>query len=126
MWNFNVGTPSVEQLQASTPNPTLTGPVIHDLREVLRFDITPHWVPQKFSRVSTVLADLHFDGLRVPLVSGTEVGDLAGTLTYYFDRYQRLQRVKIHGLTGDPARVVQPCRAFINCNKNLRWAVGCI
>ncbi|MFO1065155.1 MAG: DUF6690 family protein [Pirellulales bacterium] len=103
LWNFNVGTPAVQDLQAGNPIPALTGVEVTDLREVLRFDITPQWVPQRFSRVSTVLADLNMDGLRVPLVTGTGIGDLAGTLTYYFDRYQRLQRVNIHGLTGDPA-----------------------
>lgn len=112
LWNFNLATPSVDQLQGGGPSPDLTGPVIHDLRDVLRFDITPTWVPQRFARVSTVLADLHFDGLRAPLVTGTETGDLAGTITYYFDRYQRLQRVKIHGLTGDPNRLVQTLQQY--------------
>jgi hypothetical protein len=112
LWNFNLGTPSVEQLQGQAAQPALTGPQISDLRDVLRFDITPQWIPQHFARVSTVLADLQFDGLRVPLVTGTEIGDLAGTLTYYFDRYQRLQRLKIHGLTGDPARCVQTLQQF--------------
>lgn len=112
LWNFNLGTPTVEQLQSLEPTPALTGTEISDLRDVLRFDITPVWVPQHFSRVSTVLADMSLDGLRVPLVTGTEVGDLAGTLTYYFDRYQRLQRLKIHALTGDPVRVVQTLQQF--------------
>jgi hypothetical protein len=112
LWNYNLGTPSIQQLQGEEPMPALTGTEISDLREVLRFDITPVWVPQRFSRVSTVLADMNLDGLRVPLVTGTEVGDLAGTLTYYFDRYQRLQRLKIHALTGDPVRVVQTLQQY--------------
>ncbi len=41
LWNFNLGTPTVDQLQGGQASPDLTGPVIHDLREVLRFDITP-------------------------------------------------------------------------------------
>jgi hypothetical protein len=112
LWNFNLGTPSVEQLQAAAPLPALTGMEVRDIREVLRFDITPQWVPQRFSRVSTVLADLNMDGLRVPLVTGTDVGDLAGTLTYYFDRFQRLQRVQIHALTGEPSRIVMQLQQF--------------
>ncbi len=112
LWNFNLGTPNVDQLQGQGPQQDLTGPVVTDLREVLRFDITPAWVPQRFTRVSTVLADMNLDGLRVPLVSGTQIGDMAGTLTYYFDRYQRLQRLKIHALTGDPVRVVQTLQQF--------------
>ena len=86
--------------------PSLAGARINDLREVMRFDITPDWVIQRFSRVSTVLAELQMEGLRVPIVTGTRVDDLAGTLTYYFDRGDRLQRVTIHGFTGDPNRLV--------------------
>ncbi len=87
--------------------PTLAGVRVTDLREVLRFDVTPDWVIQRFSRVSTVLSDLRLEGMRVPIVTGTKADDLAGTLTYYFDRSQRLQRVTIHGFTGDPTRLVQ-------------------
>jgi hypothetical protein len=112
LWNYNLGVPSVEQLQGGNPLPNLTGAQIDDFREVLRFDITPAWVPQRFARVSTLLANLNLDGLRVPLVTGTQVGDLAGTLTYYFDRYQQVQRINIHGLTGDPARVVQTLQQY--------------
>lgn len=79
---------------------------IQALQEVLRFDISPQWLPQRFSRVSTVLGDLRLDGLRVPLVTGTRTNDLAGTLTYYFDPYQRVQRITVHAVTGDPSRFV--------------------
>lgn len=113
LWNFNLGTPSIDELQSQPGQPqVLTGPQIVDLREVLRFDITPAWVPQRFARVSTVLSELDLDGLRVPLVTGTAVGDLAGTLTFYFDRYQQLQRVNIHALTGDPMRAVQTLQQY--------------
>ena len=72
----------------------------------MRFDITPDWLTQRFSRVSTVLADTRLEGIRVPIVTGTRADDLAGTLTYYFDRTQRLQRITLHGFTGDPNRLV--------------------
>lgn len=81
-------------------------PAIHALRDVLRFDISPTWVTQRFPRVTTVLSELQLDGLRVPLITGTAPTDLAGTLTYYFDRYQRLQRLNVHAVTGDPSRFV--------------------
>lgn len=89
-----------------TPQPSLIGARVEDLREVLRFDISPEWVTQRFSRVSTVLADLRLSGLRVPIVTGTRADDLAGTLTYSFDHGGRLQRVAIHGFTGNPAKLV--------------------
>jgi hypothetical protein len=86
--------------------PPLVGGPIHDLRDVMRFDVNPTWVLNHFARVTTVLADLHLDGLRVPIVTGTNADDLAGTLTYYFDRQHRVQRINLHGFTGDPERLV--------------------
>jgi hypothetical protein len=77
---------------------------IVSLSEILRFDITPEWVLGRFPRVSTLLSEMNLDGLRVPLVTGSSPSDLAGTLTYYFDRYKRLQRVTIHASVGDPTR----------------------
>ncbi len=79
-------------------------PAIHTLSEVLRFDIAPGWVLERFPRVSTVLADTQLDGLRVPLVTGTSPSDIAGTLTYSFDRFKRLQRLTVQGTTGDATR----------------------
>ena len=62
------------------PNQTvLTQPRIQALQEVLRFDISPAWVMQRFPRVSTVLSEVSLDGLRVPLITGTQPYDLAGT-----------------------------------------------
>jgi hypothetical protein len=85
--------------------PALVGQNVADLREVLRFDLTTQSVLQRFSRVSTVLADLQLEGLRVPIVTGTRADDLAGTLTYYFDRSGGVQRINLHGFTGDPNRL---------------------
>jgi hypothetical protein len=86
--------------------PRLVGAPVKDLREVLRFDISPRWVIDRFARVSTVLSDLQLEGLRVPIVTGTRADDMAGTITYYFDRSDKLQRVTIHGFTGEPGRLV--------------------
>ncbi len=72
------------------------------LPEVLRFDITPAWVTSRFPRVSTIAGNAQLDAMRVPLVTGTSPSDMAGTLTYYFDAYQRLQRISLHSVTGDP------------------------
>ena len=87
--------------------PSLVGAQIPDLRAVMRFDISPEWVIDRFSRVSTVLADLSLEGLRVPVVTGTNANDLAGTLTYYFDRQGNLQRLTLHGFTGKPDKLVE-------------------
>ena len=92
--------------QEPTAAPKLVGTRINDLREVLRFDISPKWVIQRFARVTTVLADLRLEGLRIPVVTGTQASDVAGTLTYYFDSADKLQRVTVHGFTGDPDRLI--------------------
>lgn len=94
-------------------NPTaLVGGPIYDLREVLRFDISPEWVTSRFSRVTTVLADTELEGLRVPLVTGIGPADLAGSITYYFDGAGKLQRVMLHAFTGDASRVVATMTQF--------------
>ena len=90
-----------------------------DLREVLRFDIDPDFVYRRFARVSTVLSDLSLDGLRVPLVSGTQAYDVAGSLTYYFDINKTLRRIQMQGGNGRCSRADRvggaalptPCRA---------------
>jgi hypothetical protein len=84
----------------STPLMIAQPPI--DLRQVIRFDISPDFVYRSFPRVSTVLSDLSLDGLRVPLVSGTSVYDVAGSLTYSFDINKSLRRIQFQGVTGDP------------------------
>lgn len=101
---YDVNNPSSNLLNPAVTEHDLQQPVIHRLQEVLRFDIAPGWVLERFPRVTTVLADTQLDGLRVPLVTGTAPSDIAGTLTYSFDRYKRLQRLTVHGTTGDATR----------------------
>lgn len=91
---FNPQNRSMEQL-----------PVV-SLADVLRFDITPDWVLARFPRVSTVLSDMQMDGMRAPLITGSTPSDLAGTVTYYFDRYKQLKRITVHAAAGDPTRFV--------------------
>lgn len=86
---------------------SLGGGPVADFRDVLRFDITPQWVTSRFARVTTILSDLDLEGMRVPLVTGTRVDDIAGNITYYFRHDGKLQRVSLQGLTGDPTRLVR-------------------
>ncbi len=87
--------------------PQLEGLPLRDLGEVLRFDITPGWIMNRWSRVSSALGDLQLQGYRVPLVTGTRDDDLAGSLTYYFNPKQQVQQITFHGTTGDTRRLVQ-------------------
>jgi hypothetical protein len=76
------------------------------LAEVFRFDITREWVYQRWARKSTALAELGLYGIRVPLVTGTQLHDLAGSLTYYFSPNGRLERISFSGRTGDTTHLV--------------------
>ena len=92
---------------AHTPKTApLEGHTVQDLGEVLRFDGTPAWVMARWPRVSSGLAELNLQGYRVPLVTSTAAGDLAGSLTYYFDKNQKVAYITFRGTTGDPRRLV--------------------
>jgi hypothetical protein len=76
------------------------------LQEVFNLNVTKEWVYQRWPRKSTALSELGLFGIRVPLVTGTQVHDLAGSLTYFFDKVGRVQRISFHGTTGDTSPLV--------------------
>ncbi len=86
--------------------PTPPGPTFDDLGQVFRWDLSSAWVLAHWPRVSAGLAEVELQGYRVPLVTGTASDDLAGSLTYYFNRNQRVQRMTFFGTTGDARRLV--------------------
>lgn len=75
------------------------------LHEVIRFDVDPRWVMDRWPRVTTTLADSELEGMRVLLVTGTEIDDMTGSLTYYFNKDHQVQRVTLHGHTGDERKL---------------------
>ncbi len=77
-----------------------------DLSAVFRFDISPGWVRNRWEYVSTSPGDVGLHGLRVGLVTGTNISDLAGSLTYYFDENQVCQRITFRGWSGDSSKLV--------------------
>lgn len=83
------------------------GPPAVDMSEVFRFDVGMDWLITRWPHVSTKLADTDLQGYRVPLVTGLREDDLAGSLTYYFDKNQRVRKITFEGSTGDATRVVQ-------------------
>lgn len=111
LWDERIGPRDLEHFH-ETELKTLAGGPIADFREVLRFDITPSWVDGHFARVTTVLSDLQLEGLRVPIVTGTRPDDIAGTVTYFFRHDHQLQRVTMHGFTGDPTRMINLMTQF--------------
>jgi hypothetical protein len=92
---------------AAQANMPLTGPPVSGLEEILRFDVTPDWVLARWPRVSTTTNQPELKGYRVPVVTGARPEDLAGSLTYFFNARQELQRIVFHGTTGKPEPLVQ-------------------
>jgi hypothetical protein len=88
-----------------SPIPLEGLPAIH-LEEVFRFDMTKDCVFARWPRKSTALADKDLFGVRVPLVSGMAVDDVAGSLTYYFNAGGQAERIAFSGTTGDARRLV--------------------
>ena len=76
------------------------------MEEVFRLEHTTGWVLAHWPRVSAGLAELDMQGYRAPLVTGGLPDDLAGSLTYYFNKHQRVQRITFFGTTGDARRLV--------------------
>lgn len=86
--------------------PRLSGPPGVQLEQLLSFHVTPEWISQNWSRVTTRLADLDLHGWRVPIALDNH-GGLYGSVTYYFDQQRRLQRVLLHGYTRDASDVIR-------------------
>jgi len=96
------------------PEVPIEGHPVVNLGEVFNFAVTKQWVVQRWPRVFTGLQEPDvkhpghvLQGYRVPLVTGTRVDDLAGSLVYYFNYQQQLQQISFLGSTGDPRRLVQ-------------------
>jgi hypothetical protein len=97
------GQPGAALYPSSVPP---AGASIMSLNDVFRFDVSKEWVYQRWARKSTALAELGLYGIRVPLVTGTRMQDLAGSLTYYFDENGMLKRISFTGRTGDTSQLV--------------------
>ncbi len=108
---FNLTPPVLSQpegpgaLLYTSPAP-LEGLPTTSLAEVLRFDITKEWVYGRWSRKSTGLAEPELFGVRVPLVSGTRMTDVAGSLTYYFNPQGAVEKIALTGKTADTTELV--------------------
>ena len=82
------------------PGP-VQAPLYQSLYDVIRFDVTPAWVRARWPRVSSGWLEDEYEGYRVPLVTGTTAYDMHGSMTYFFDRQQRAQRIRFVGQTGN-------------------------
>ncbi len=75
--------------------------------EYLDFHVTPDWIRSRWERISVATGEDNLTGMRVALVSGPRPADVHGSLTYYFDSTQQLQRVTFRGWIGEPTEFVQ-------------------
>jgi hypothetical protein len=89
----------------SNPAP-LEGAQIQAIEQVLRFDLTKDWVYRTWTRKSTGPTDVGLFAVRVPLVTGTHVAALAGSLTYYFNSAGQVEHISFRGRTGDTTHIV--------------------
>jgi hypothetical protein len=96
--------PNLSPFPAEPTKPNTT-PVV-DLAEALRLEVTSSWVLGRWPRVTAGLPDADLQGYRVPLLTGTREDDIAGSLTYYFNRQQRCARITFQGTTGDARRLI--------------------
>lgn len=91
------------------PGDSVSEPVYYaflSFDEFLRFDVTPDWIKNRWSRVSTFAAEDDLTGMRVALVSGPRPQDIHGSLTYFVDSSQQVQRIGFRGRTGDASNLV--------------------
>ena len=80
--------------------PMMFQPVV-SFYEILDWNLTPDMVRSRFERITVMDTDYGLQGMRVPLVTGVNPHDLHGSLTWYFDESERLQRISFRGWTGD-------------------------
>ncbi len=69
--------------------------------EILNWDLTPDMIRSRFDRITVLETDYGLQGMRVPLVTGVNLYDLHGSLTWFFDESDTLQRISFRGWTGD-------------------------
>jgi hypothetical protein len=91
---------------APTSSVPLDGPRFNSVEQFLRFDITKDWVLRHWNRKSTGPTDVGLFSVRVPLVMGTQLSSLAGSLTYYFNTYGQVEHISFRGRTGDASQLV--------------------
>jgi hypothetical protein len=97
--------PGPGSLLSSSAAP-LEGAQIYSVEQVLRFDLTKDWVYRTWARKSTGPTDVGLFAVRVPLVTGTHVAALAGSLTYYFNSVGQIEHISFRGRTGDTTQLV--------------------
>jgi hypothetical protein len=90
-----------------TTTPRNGGTPITPVSQALRFDVTKQWVNSTWPRKTVAPTDVGLTSVRVPLVSGTQLSSLAGSLTYFFNPQGQVDHISFRGRTGDATPLVQ-------------------
>lgn len=98
------GSPAQFGLPAS--DDAINAPPVVELGDALRFDVTASWILGRWPRVTAGLPDEGLQGYRVAFISGAQEDDVAGSLTYYFNRDHVCQRITFQGTTGDARKLI--------------------
>jgi hypothetical protein len=101
--------PLAIQLEQAMQRFHAEGGRISDFNRIFQCGAPRSWVQRTHVDASRT-RDGQRDGLRVTLVTGEELEDLAGSLTYWFDRQGRVERISFQGVTGNPAKLVSFAR----------------
>jgi hypothetical protein len=101
-----------------TSTAPLEGTRFHSVDQVLRFNINKDWVYRNWARKSTWPTDVGLVGVRVPLVTGTDIAALAGSLTYFFNAQGQLEHISFRGRTGDTTALVN----FLARTYQFQWS----
>lgn len=105
----------------ASPAP-LEGTRFHSVDQVLRFDITKDWVYRNWARKTTWPTDVGLVGVRVPLVTGTDITALSGSLTYFFNAQGQLEHITFRGRTGDSTALVN----YLTRTYQLQWTPAAV
>jgi len=115
-WHNQESNPKIEEpkenLRAGMP--TSDPAARPSMKDAISFNVTPDWMLQYWPRVAECYSDVRVLTYRVPLVTGIEPHDLAGSLTYDFDHQQRLLRIKFVGTTGDVSKLIEFAKQQFN------------
>jgi hypothetical protein len=89
------------------PLPATSGPATIDLRAWMRWDLPRGYLLWQHPNAAIVPTERNLWGYRIPFTTGLQSQDLTGTLTYYFDAKDQLQRMELSAASQNPWAMTQ-------------------
>jgi hypothetical protein len=88
-------------------SPATPGPATIDLRAWLRWDLPRGYLLWQHPNAAIVPTERNLLGYRFPFTTGLQPQDLTGTLTYYYDAKDQLQRMELSAASENPWPMTQ-------------------